>query len=409
MIKKLIIPFAAILILFGCGNTNEANKSSITTLDAIESYSFDESAMQDEIESSISECELSPDKVDVILLTSSDKNLCCSIHSSWSENTSTFLAECYNIIPVVKEIMIAHGCDYSSIDISSQNPNSSDKMRRLTYISDNDITLLDSSEDSILTTTYNYDQLNSEKDNTIFAEYDVYSDEYVSFKYNKNLFIVNSSDDKLTLAIKCTVIPEEPEGTHNTVLGIVTQANQYISEISENDVHIALETIAKTVCQGLFTLNEGETIISEDTNYSDYCVEYTMKINDGSLCYAKTLNYNTYITTVVLRICTYSELYNDAFIGIYNSVQSKLGNYDFSAPISDVTSSPTASPMQQNANTSVHETENVTPVSDTVWLSATGEKYHRINHCGRMNPDKAREVPLENAIEKGYKKCDKCF
>ena len=65
--------------------------------------------------------------------------------------------------------------------------------------------------------------------------------------------------------------------------------------------------------------------------------------------------------------------------------------------------------MQQNANTSVHETENVTPVSDTVWLSATGEKYHRINHCGRMNPDKAREVPLENAIEKGYKKCDKCF
>ena len=99
MIKKLIIPFAAILILFGCGNTNEANKSSITTLDAIESYSFDESAMQDEIESSISECELSPDKVDVILLTSSDKNLCCSIHSSWSENTSTFLAECYNIIP----------------------------------------------------------------------------------------------------------------------------------------------------------------------------------------------------------------------------------------------------------------------------------------------------------------------
>lgn len=55
------------------------------------------------------------------------------------------------------------------------------------------------------------------------------------------------------------------------------------------------------------------------------------------------------------------------------------------------------------------ESQVSTPVGDTVWLSATGEKYHRINNCGRMNPDKARQVSLEYAVENGYEKCEKCY
>lgn len=43
-----------------------------------------------------------------------------------------------------------------------------------------------------------------------------------------------------------------------------------------------------------------------------------------------------------------------------------------------------------------------------VWLSATGEKYHRIPDCGRMNPDKARSVTLEYALSAGYDACKKC-
>lgn len=50
-----------------------------------------------------------------------------------------------------------------------------------------------------------------------------------------------------------------------------------------------------------------------------------------------------------------------------------------------------------------------TPVSEMVWLSATGEKYHSINNCGRMNPNKARQVSLEDAINSGYGKCSKCW
>ena len=47
--------------------------------------------------------------------------------------------------------------------------------------------------------------------------------------------------------------------------------------------------------------------------------------------------------------------------------------------------------------------------SMTVWLSATGEKYHRINNCGRMNPNKARAVSLEEAKARGYEPCSKCM
>lgn len=49
------------------------------------------------------------------------------------------------------------------------------------------------------------------------------------------------------------------------------------------------------------------------------------------------------------------------------------------------------------------------PVTDAVWLSATGEKYHSVNNCGRMNPDKARQVSIEYAVSRGYEKCEKCF
>ena len=45
--------------------------------------------------------------------------------------------------------------------------------------------------------------------------------------------------------------------------------------------------------------------------------------------------------------------------------------------------------------------------SDTlmVWKSATGSKYHSINNCGNMNPDKAEA----QAISQGLGKCSKCW
>ncbi len=56
----------------------------------------------------------------------------------------------------------------------------------------------------------------------------------------------------------------------------------------------------------------------------------------------------------------------------------------------------------------VLEEEQQQPTGEMVWLSATGEKYHSINNCGRMNPDKARQVTLEDAKNQGFEPCSKC-
>lgn len=52
---------------------------------------------------------------------------------------------------------------------------------------------------------------------------------------------------------------------------------------------------------------------------------------------------------------------------------------------------------------------NAEAEKETVWLSATGEKYHSIPNCGRMNPNKARQISLSDALQNNYEKCTKCY
>ena len=48
-------------------------------------------------------------------------------------------------------------------------------------------------------------------------------------------------------------------------------------------------------------------------------------------------------------------------------------------------------------------------IQSYVWLSATGRCYHRIPNCGRMNPNRARKIPISQARNSGYSPCRKCF
>lgn len=76
------------------------------------------------------------------------------------------------------------------------------------------------------------------------------------------------------------------------------------------------------------------------------------------------------------------------------------------APIENTSQPTETKPAVESSPT---ESAAVSPVGDMVWLSATGSKYHRINNCGRMDPDKARQVSLEDAISMGYGQCSKCY
>ena len=55
------------------------------------------------------------------------------------------------------------------------------------------------------------------------------------------------------------------------------------------------------------------------------------------------------------------------------------------------------------------EESNNTDVGTMVWIPATGEKYHSIPNCGRMNPDTARQVSRSEAEAMGYGPCSKCY
>ena len=50
-----------------------------------------------------------------------------------------------------------------------------------------------------------------------------------------------------------------------------------------------------------------------------------------------------------------------------------------------------------------------TTSSQTAWLSATGDKYHSIPDCGRMNPNKATKTTVGAAQAAGYEACKNCW
>ena len=55
------------------------------------------------------------------------------------------------------------------------------------------------------------------------------------------------------------------------------------------------------------------------------------------------------------------------------------------------------------------EESNNADLGTMVWIPATGEKYHSIPNCGRMNPDTPRQVSRSEAEAMGYGPCSKCY
>lgn len=67
-----------------------------------------------------------------------------------------------------------------------------------------------------------------------------------------------------------------------------------------------------------------------------------------------------------------------------------------------------------SGSTTVSGDSNNTAISgdtstEQVWVSATGSKYHRINNCGRMNPNNARQETRAQAEAEGLGPCSKCY
>lgn len=70
------------------------------------------------------------------------------------------------------------------------------------------------------------------------------------------------------------------------------------------------------------------------------------------------------------------------------------------------TPEPTPEPTQEPEP---EPTPEPNPSSGMCWKSATGDKYHSINNCGRMNPNKATQLTIEQAESMGLTRCSKCW
>lgn len=104
----------------------------------------------------------------------------------------------------------------------------------------------------------------------------------------------------------------------------------------------------------------------------------------------------------------------DDLNGQLASFQSLQGQYDALAAENESLRSQIASLQSAQSNVSVNSNANVQPQASSggetmVWLSESGSKYHSINNCGRMNPNKARQVSQSSAEASGYGRCSKCF
>lgn len=61
----------------------------------------------------------------------------------------------------------------------------------------------------------------------------------------------------------------------------------------------------------------------------------------------------------------------------------------------------------QNSSSANQTSSTQTPITKSVWITATGSKYHRSSSCG--NSKNASQISLDEAEACGYTPCKKCY
>lgn len=179
-----------------------------------------------------------------------------------------------------------------------------------------------------------------------------YSDYYVSFEYDADLFTYQSYiDDGIpSIFISCSSMTASPLG-EETYLAIYTVPNEEYMNQTETEVKVKeLEYVQGIGEELLLSHGENISVVNDSLSSSGFTSEYYMEISDGSECYVKSLNYNDFISVAILQTYGYSAEYNNSFIDIYNSLKSEYGNWDFvsvkETPTPTQTSAPTAAPKE---------------------------------------------------------------
>ena len=216
------------------------------------------------------------------------------------------------------------------------------------------------------------------------------------------------------------------EATGGVLNALSTQAfaswasDNYINYeyISIDEMYIApfSSTLAYAEMTAPFTSLLTEVAASEDGDTLIAAMQYALMIH-----YSYISSANEAVSKIVYGFLSASDgtyigfagtdedTTNMAYLAMYSlfySGQPILYSTDISLDDGlDVISEDTSS---RQADTSAQASNNSSSTA-MCWLSATGSKYHSINNCGRMNPNKARQVTIAEAERQGYGRCKKCW
>lgn len=160
----------------------------------------------------------------------------------------------------------------------------------------------------------------------------------------------------------------------------------------ENKVANYIEKTGNKVLYRVTPIYEGANLVASGVQME----AYSLADNGKSICF------NVYCFNVQPGIV----------INYADGESFRADGYSSVVPSANNASSDMGSKSNNNSDNSAVEkqTQPTVPTSsEMVWLSATGSKYHSKNNCGKMNPDKARQVTLKEAQDKGYERCSKCW
>ncbi len=140
------------------------------------------------------------------------------------------------------------------------------------------------------------------------------------------------------------------------------------------------------------------------SSLSKSCIETTLesasaKYSPCSKCKPPTLDANTSTTQVAQKAST-STKSNTTSKSTSTKKSTSTSKKSTSSKTKDATKKAAVSKQSSAAS---NETKDA-----TVWISATGTKYHSKNNCGKMNPDKATSMSESDAKAAGFSACSKC-
>ena len=223
--------------------------------------------------------------------------------------------------------------------------------------------------------------------------------------------------------------PQEPEES----------SEEIYPEVINDDINI---TFSESV-QNDTTSNYRLARVATTKKIQEYALEYhnsyfqsDHEIHTIVNSTRNTTNKLTKITPGTLDVFVYDYVDNEELDANTLFTGTPIAHYEINISSADITEIPletdaaqtdtSAEPASDNVDTAAEpasdnvdtaaEPENETEAepeappetTEMVWLSATGEKYHSIPNCGRMNPNNARQVTKDQAVSQGFGPCSKC-